>query len=325
MTPMVAFGVFGVIAKIQNTGGLNSDIVFTSLTLFELLAAPVALLIETLAGVMSAVGSFQRIGQYLATESRIDMRLTTSHSEEMLGGRFKLHLTIPDEKIRITDMELPLEPEKDIKVMPTMPEMDQKCLVARISRAGWNSHKPPILNDLNFEIKTSRITMIIGPVGCGKSTLLKTMLGEAPFAAGLIEKTFADVAYCSQTPWLTNGTVQRNILGISEMDEEWYNTVISACALDVDIESLQGGDKSMVGSKGVSLSGGQQMRLVCFTPFPLMEVLTFEHRHLPEPYIQEKLSSFLMISSPGWTPPLKKLYLTNCLARVVCSRNRRQQ
>jgi ABC-type bacteriocin/lantibiotic exporter with double-glycine peptidase domain len=247
MTPVVTFGVFSVLAKIRNTQSLNTEIVFTSLTLFELLASPVSVLIETLGGVMSAVGSFQRIGEYLATETRVDRRQTTSDEEE-----------------KIYKLSLNSQPEDSGIDISTKREAFQNCMTVQNYSVSWDSEKPPILSGLNFEIKRSQVTMIIGPVGCGKSTLLKALLGETPRAPGLIKKAFHDAAYCNQTPWLTNGTVQQNILGVSEMDEAWYDTVIHACALDADLEQFNGGDKSMVGSKGITLSGGQQMRLVCF-------------------------------------------------------------
>ena len=45
------------------------------------------------------------------------------------------------------------------------------------------------------------------------------------------------------------------------MDEEWYNSVISACALGPDLEILAGGDMTQIGEKGVNLSGGQKARV----------------------------------------------------------------
>ncbi|KAH8805474.1 putative ABC multidrug transporter [Xylogone sp. PMI_703] len=252
MTPVVGFGVFSILAKIRNTRPLDVEIVFTCLTLFELLAAPVSVLIDTLAGVMSAVGSFQRIGKYLATEPRIDPRLTLSNA------KMPQH-TLSNSKIRPRKSSLTLIGRPVNEELEKPPAAN--LMVVRNSSAGWNKETPPILTGLSFEIKKSQLTMIIGPVGCGKSTLLKTLLGETPSAPGVIEKAFEDAAYCSQTPWLTNGTVQQNILGVSEMDPTWYETVVAACALDTDIAQFNGGDQMMVGSKGISLSGGQQMRL----------------------------------------------------------------
>lgn len=69
-------------------------------------------------------------------------------------------------------------------------------------------------------------------------------------------------AYCSQTPWLCNGTIKETIVGQSDYDEAWYKRVVSVCALKTDLESIGGGDASVVGSQGSTLSGGQKQRLV---------------------------------------------------------------
>lgn len=98
--------------------------------------------------------------------------------------------------------------------------------------------------------------MIIGPVGCGKSTLLKAILGEITVSNGIIEVASLDIAYCDQTPWIINGTLRDNVIAFSSFESKWYNTVIHACALDVDIAYLPDGDSSNLGSKGLTLSGG---------------------------------------------------------------------
>jgi len=121
-----------------------------------------------------------------------------------------------------------------------------------------------ILRNINFSIRRETITAIIGPVGSGKSTLLKAILGEAPITQGTVQIASDDFALCEQTPWLVNGTIQRSILGTSVFNQEWYNIVIQACALEEDLEQLLRGDQTLVGSKGITLSGGQAQRIVSF-------------------------------------------------------------
>ncbi|KAI8231960.1 ABC transporter [Colletotrichum sp. SAR 10_86] len=70
-----------------------------------------------------------------------------------------------------------------------------------------------------------------------------------------------EIAYCSQAPWLENGTVRQNILGVSAYEEKWYNTVALACGLEPDFQALQKGDFTVVGSQGSNLSGGQKQRI----------------------------------------------------------------
>lgn len=138
------------------------------------------------------------------------------------------------------------------------------CAVVRDVSAGWNSStkQEPVLKELNFDIRRGKTTMVIGPVGCGKSTLLKLLLGELPEVSGSVMTTYAQAAYCSQSPWITFGTIQQNILGVSMMDRSWYNTVIQACALQPDLQEFAEGDQTTVGTRGARLSGGQQMRVV---------------------------------------------------------------
>ncbi|CAG2117107.1 unnamed protein product, partial [Medioppia subpectinata] len=52
-----------------------------------------------------------------------------------------------------------------------------------------------------------------------------------------------------------------NILFGSQYNEEKYNRVVKACALDTDFKLMPFGDKTLVGERGVSLSGGQKARI----------------------------------------------------------------
>ena len=72
------------------------------------------------------------------------------------------------------------------------------------------------------------------------------------------------MAYCSQSPWLLNSSIQQSITGLKEktaVDEQWYRSVVTACALDEDISRFPDGDRSVIGSRGFTLSGGQKQRL----------------------------------------------------------------
>lgn len=126
---------------------------------------------------------------------------------------------------------------------------------------GWTEEKPDLIPNANFNVPRAKMTLIIGPVGCGKSTLLKGLLGELPFTTGTIQVSAPEVAFCDQTPWHMNGTVQDSILAVSEMDPPWYQAVLRACALYEDLRQLPKGDKTLIGSKGIALSGGQSHRI----------------------------------------------------------------
>jgi ABC-type multidrug transport system fused ATPase/permease subunit len=71
----------------------------------------------------------------------------------------------------------------------------------------------------------------------------------------------SDVAYVPQTPWLMSASIRDNILFGEEFNEERYYSVVKACALLKDLDTLEYGDNTAVGEKGVNLSGGQKARV----------------------------------------------------------------
>ena len=118
------------------------------------------------------------------------------------------------------------------------------------------------LKDLTFELREGELVAIVGAVGAGKTSMLNAIIGEmTAMAPESTRVTAASVSYCSQKPFIVSGSIQDNILFGSELDEDWYATVIAAVCLDEDIESFVDGDMTMIGERGINLSGGQKARL----------------------------------------------------------------
>jgi ABC-type bacteriocin/lantibiotic exporter with double-glycine peptidase domain len=150
--------------------------------------------------------------------------------------------------------------EKQAKAMARS-LMTSHMIVVRNGSFGWTPGDEPTLPAMNFRIQPGTINMVVGPVASGKTTLLMALLGELPVSDGFIGLSTWDIAYCAQSPWIPNGTVQQGIVGIYQFKPTWYRTVVTACGLDPDIASWPLGDHTQVGSKGVTLSGGQRQRL----------------------------------------------------------------
>jgi ATP-binding cassette subfamily C (CFTR/MRP) protein 1 len=98
-------------------------------------------------------------------------------------------------------------------------------------------------------------------VGSGKSTLLKALLGEVSINSGSITIADDEIAYCSQNPWLWNGSIRENIVGADVADDVWLNKVCWTCGLDQDFQELPDGIDTRVGNDGTALSGGQKNRI----------------------------------------------------------------
>jgi len=93
-----------------------------------------------------------------------------------------------------------------------------------------------------------------------QSTLLHTILGENEVTSGVMEVE-GRIAFTSQNPILFPGSVRENIIFGRVFSPTLYDSVVKACALVKDFELLPFGDASLVGDKGVTLSGGQKSRI----------------------------------------------------------------
>jgi len=69
------------------------------------------------------------------------------------------------------------------------------------------------------------------------------------------------IAYCAQEPWIMSDTLANNILFGKPFIASRYNDVIIACSLETDLKELPNGDMTIIGDKGVNLSGGQRARV----------------------------------------------------------------
>ncbi len=130
-----------------------------------------------------------------------------------------------------------------------------------------NPTKVLSLRRLNFDCKEGEFIVVVGRVGSGKSTFLKAILGEVGKVTGEV-KVRGKIAYCDQKPFIMNDTVKGNIVfGKSSHDDELYNLAIDASSLRHDLALLPNGDLCEIGERGITLSGGQKVRLkIWFNP-----------------------------------------------------------
>jgi ATP-binding cassette subfamily C (CFTR/MRP) protein 4 len=116
------------------------------------------------------------------------------------------------------------------------------------------------LSHINLEVKTGETVAIVGPVGCGKTSLLMTLMGELQPREGKLE-VHGKVAYAAQQAFGFSGTVRDNVIMEAVYDAERFTRVIQASALIDDFQNWDDGEKTEVGEKGITLSGGQKARI----------------------------------------------------------------
>ncbi|KAJ5201107.1 hypothetical protein N7449_005910 [Penicillium cf. viridicatum] len=220
-------------------GTFDASTMFTSLSFLTLLTNPLSQVFQSIPQLVSGLACLGRIQAFLEGETRHDFR-------QVLDD-----ISRNSEKSR-ADTETLSDSEPD-SLYP---------LVIKSGNFGWEEDKF-VLRDVSTRVPKSSLTIVVGPVGSGKTTLCKALLGEVPFSEGsvVLGTRFPHVGFCDQTAFLSNGSIEDNIVGFSPHNNKRYAEVIKATSLDFDLATLPQGHKTNVGSDGIVLSGGQKQRV----------------------------------------------------------------
>lgn len=139
--------------------------------------------------------------------------------------------------------------------------LDETALVLHDVSASWiGDPNFMALKNISFRLRPGKLCAIIGAVGSGKSSILQLLLKELPAATGTVSIN-GKLSYACQEAWLFPSTVRENILFGLPFDSGKYKKVCRVCALEKDFKQFPFGDQTLVGERGVSLSGGQRARI----------------------------------------------------------------
>ncbi|OQV08053.1 hypothetical protein CLAIMM_12380 [Cladophialophora immunda] len=249
--PFATFLVYYI--RSSKTGqALDIATAFGILTIFRLVETPMNNLLYSCPQLASSLSCFERIQQYLLSNSRHDNRLNLTNPDD--SDSYWAQSAVDAESVEMRRLG-------SVNTSTT-----EEALVLKNCSFGWSEQTAPVVQDVDLSVRAGWITMIIGPVGCGKSTLLKGILSETPMSRGFVYIQNQSVAFADQEAWIQNGTIRDAIRGPDSRDipyegDFWYHEVLDCCGLREDISVFAQGDKTLIGSKGISLSGGQKQRL----------------------------------------------------------------
>ncbi|PIA13633.1 P-loop containing nucleoside triphosphate hydrolase protein, partial [Coemansia reversa NRRL 1564] len=116
------------------------------------------------------------------------------------------------------------------------------------------------LQNISLEISSGKLVAVVGRSGAGKSSLLLSICGELDMLKGS-GKVVGSIGYLEQSPWIMNDTLRANIIFGREYDSVYFEKVINACALAEDIQQWPDHDLTVIGDRGINISGGQKARL----------------------------------------------------------------
>lgn len=132
----------------------------------------------------------------------------------------------------------------------------------------------PALHNLDITLKSGTVTMLHGASGSSKAAIFGLALGDIIPAEGTVEISNCPIASCSQTTWLQKASIKSNIISFSEMDDIWYNKVISACNLQPDFEGFPLRDSTIIGNNTSNVNTVQKMKIASQITNSIGDVLT---------------------------------------------------
>lgn len=201
---------------------LTADIVFPALTLFNILASPLTVIPGLLSAITEASVAVDRLTAFLTAED--------------------------------------LQSDSITRLEPVIVMGEQSVRVHNATFKWGGRAARHILEDVDLSVCKGELCCIVGRVGAGKSSLIQALLGDLFKVHGEVT-IHGSIAYVAQQPWVLNASVRENITFGHRWDPVFYDQTVKACALLDDFDQLPDGDRTEVGEKGISLSGGQKARL----------------------------------------------------------------
>lgn len=222
---LVSSSTFIVFVIFNKDTPLSTEIVFPALALFNLLQFPLAVIPMVITAFVEASVSVERLTKFLNNE------------------------------------ELQID---SIKKLPAPKNAKKGDVLVKLEKCTFLWQRKPeykvALTDIDFVGEKGKLHCIVSKIGNGKSALMKAMLGDIIRiqGEGYIK---GSIAYCSQNPWIINSTIRDNIVFGKRFDADFYEKTVMSCSLDRDLEIFSEGDKTVVGEKGLQLSGGMKARV----------------------------------------------------------------
>jgi ATP-binding cassette subfamily B protein len=251
-------------AVFSNSAGLGTGLILVLVALsmhsYSLKPGDLALFIYY----MGFITDFNNIfGNALARYTQT--KVSIERLEELLQGE-PISVLVAHHSLYLRGVAPP-----QITVQPKLPEHHLKTLdVSSLTYCYPGTDKG--IQDINLSLRRGSLTVITGRIGAGKTTLLQVLLGLLPKDSGEVLWNGAIVndaasffvpprsAYTAQVPHLFSDTLKDNILlGLPEERVDLADAIYTV-AMERDLAELEHGLDTLIGTKGVKLSGGQAQR-----------------------------------------------------------------
>lgn len=137
-----------------------------------------------------------------------------------------------------------------------------------------------VLKNIHLTVKKREVVALIGPIGSGKSILFKSIMKETPFTADRLE--LLPHSYLPQEPFILSATLTENIIfdyspsdtaATDNLQELKALQSLEQAQFDIEHDRITNGLNTVIGERGLNISGGQKQRLnlarLFYNPMPL--------------------------------------------------------
>jgi ATP-binding cassette subfamily C (CFTR/MRP) protein 1 len=272
--------VVAIVLYVSGGGKIDVAVVFTIVAAFRQLESPLLQLPQDIQGAIKYNVSSNRVGPFLNSLSSADSQsakprpvVSSLNAIEIEDADLYWGLPPPPEqddnkstnnKAKADKSETWTKADRDagdtVIILPEEATDDDKAPQKTEQQQQQQQQYVPALLGTTVTIQKGKITAIVGPVGSGKSAMCSAILGDMTVRKGRVSIA-GELAYAPQSPWMVNATIRDNILFGEEYDAVRYRRVLQVCQLRHDLAVLQAGDKTMIGERGITLSGGQRSRI----------------------------------------------------------------
>ncbi len=213
-----------------------------------LLAAPTATMGFVISSLQRGAAALARVSEFW------DMPIEIKDAEQPVQGAISLG-QVEVRKLSLSFADAAQEPHLSGSLPPTQGETRQ------------------VLQDISFSVQPGQTLAIVGAVGSGKSSLLRAIARQIVVPSGFIfidghdinqiplAELRRDLGLQAQDSFLFSATLAQNIaLGKPEAEPEEVMAAAQMAQLHKDLDQLPQGLSTMLGERGVNMSGGQQQR-----------------------------------------------------------------
>lgn len=178
----------------------------------------------------------------------------------------RLHALMPAEAREMVVAPAPIQVRDHTVAPDRLDRIDVVGLTYRHPSSGRG------IEDVSFTLERGSFTVVTGRVGSGKTTLLHALMGLMPASDGELRwngEVVADpatflvpprTAFTPQVPRLFSATLRDNLLFGRTATDDQVEAAVRAAVMDDDVLALGEGLDTVVGRRGVKLSGGQIQR-----------------------------------------------------------------